>query len=159
MVIRIGVDNVVRILSSEADRISFQFIRTGSRIRSCPDKNLNIEYHLARKAVFDAGENPGALSYNSCRHASPQLSLYEAVVADYSDATLFQSFFLYTTKYPITVSDSTVHSLIGPILSNMENYNLPIWKVSVILLSMSERQRCIIFHVGKSNRKQRNDRP
>ena len=45
---------------------------TGSRIRSCPDKNLNIEYHLARKAVFDAGENPGTLSYSSCRHASDQ---------------------------------------------------------------------------------------
>jgi len=35
-------------------------------------KNLNIEYNLARKAVFDAGENPGALSYSSCRHASDQ---------------------------------------------------------------------------------------
>lgn len=35
-------------------------------------KNLNIEYNLARKAVFDAGENPGALSYSSCRHTSDQ---------------------------------------------------------------------------------------
>ncbi len=45
-------------------------------------------------------------------------SLYDLFLATGSVLALL---FLYTTKYPITVSDSTVHSLIEITLSNMES--------------------------------------